>query len=156
MRTRNSLKGCQESGQASTKNCHLLTENPLGPRSPHSPSRLARGFLMKFPKKVKSMQELIFHSQCSLVAPGCTPPQTKGWNLRTERFENTIVFFGSWKPWYFAGSLSLFLGGHDSWLKLGRSKNSTTEKQPLLSVDSTVFCHKNFSGYLSQCHPGRK
>lgn len=59
--------------------------------------------------------ELIFHSQCSLVAPGCTPPQTKGWNLRTERFEKTIVFFlvrGNLD--IFAGSLSLFLGGHDS------------------------------------------
>lgn len=54
--------------------------------------------------------ELIFHFQCSLVAPGCTSPQTKGWNLRTERFVKTIVFFflvrGNLD--IFAGSLSLF------------------------------------------------
>ena len=137
MRARNSLKGCQESGQASKNNCHLLTENPPpGSQESISPPVWARGFLMeisqkgKIPGPGKIMQnfcpvplELIFHSQCSLVAPGCTPPQTKGWNLRTERFEKTIVFiFGSWKPWYFCRFIEFVFGG--SWLmtQIGKIK----------------------------------
>ena len=107
MRARNSLKGCQELGQASKETAICELKIPLlGPRSPYplpfGPSIFdeisQKG---KIPGPGKIMQnfcpvplELIFHSQCSLVkAPGCTPPpQTKGWNLRTERFEKTIFF----------------------------------------------------------------